>query len=172
MTDPTETTRQLLRRAESYLSALHGSVARHDNLAANLGCAGCELRDQIQAVLAAVSSVVLPLPADRPAVLREAADELGRMDYDTDSNDYGYDTYRDAWNGGVMDGADLLRRLAAAAPQSGQPKARCGRDIETALGTYACERDADHSGDCDERTEGEMSGTEDASATTDEPPSA
>jgi hypothetical protein len=50
------------------------------------------------------------------AVLREAADELGRMDYDTDSNDYGYDTYRDAWNGGVMDGADLLRRLADETP--------------------------------------------------------
>lgn len=48
----------------------------------------------------------------RGAVLREAADELGRMDYDTDSNDYGYDTYRDAWSGGVMDGADLLRRRA------------------------------------------------------------
>ena len=60
---------------------------------------------------------VLPPPADRAAVLREAADALGRMDYDTDSNDYGYDTYRDAWNGGVMDGADLLRRLAAEAQQ-------------------------------------------------------
>jgi hypothetical protein len=55
---------------------------------------------------------VLPAPADRAAVLREAADELGRMDYDTDSNDYGYDTYRDAWNGGVMDGAEELRRMA------------------------------------------------------------
>src|SRR5690606_34479387 len=32
--------------------------------------------------------------------------------YDTDSNDYGYDTYRDAWNGGVMDAADRLRRMA------------------------------------------------------------
>lgn len=60
---------------------------------------------------------VLPAPADRAAILREAAGELGRMDYDTDSNDYGYDTYRDAWNGGVMDGADLLRRMAAEAQQ-------------------------------------------------------
>jgi hypothetical protein len=51
-------------------------------------------------------------PADRAAVLREAAEALGRMDYDTDSNDYGYATYRDAWNGGVMDGAGLLRRMA------------------------------------------------------------
>ncbi|WP_405964797.1 hypothetical protein OG713_34675 [Streptomyces sp. NBC_00723] len=50
---------------------------------------------------------------NRAALLLWAADELGRMDYDTDSNDYGYDTYRDAWNGGVMDGAEKLRRLAA-----------------------------------------------------------
>jgi hypothetical protein len=57
---------------------------------------------------------VLPANTERAAVLVEAAAELGRMDYDTDSNDYGYDTYRDAWNGGVMDGAGLLRRLAAA----------------------------------------------------------
>jgi hypothetical protein len=44
---------ELLRRAEAYLSALHGSVARHDNLAANYGCAGCELRDQIRAAASA-----------------------------------------------------------------------------------------------------------------------
>lgn len=59
---------------------------------------------------------VLPEQTDPAAVLREAAEALGRMDYDTDSNDYGYDTYRDAWNGGVMDGADLLRRLAGETP--------------------------------------------------------
>lgn len=52
-------------------------------------------------------------PTSRAALLLWAADELGRMDYDTDSNDYGYDTFRDAWNGGVMDGAGLLRGLAA-----------------------------------------------------------
>lgn len=46
-TDPTD----LLRRAEAHLSALHGSVARHDNLGVNLGCAGCELRDEIRAEL-------------------------------------------------------------------------------------------------------------------------
>jgi hypothetical protein len=68
----------------------------------------------------------LPAPVDRAAVLLEAAEALGRMDYDTDSNDYGYDTYRDAWNGGVMDGAEELRRLAADAPateeQPAQPR--------------------------------------------------
>jgi ribosomal protein L37AE/L43A len=41
----------LLRDVEAHLSALHGSVARHDNLAANLGCSGCELRDRIRAAL-------------------------------------------------------------------------------------------------------------------------
>jgi hypothetical protein len=46
--EPADRGAVLLRDAESYLSALHGSVARHDNLAANLGCAGCELRDQIR----------------------------------------------------------------------------------------------------------------------------
>lgn len=107
--------------------------------------------DNADAVLA-----VLPPSVDRATVLREAADELGRMDYDTDANDYGYDTYRDAWNGGVMDGADLLRRLIAEVPQSEQVNARCGQDIETALGTYPCERDAGHDGDCDERTETEL----------------
>lgn len=48
---PADQVTGLLRRAEAYLSALHGSVARHDNLAANLACAGCELRDQIRAEL-------------------------------------------------------------------------------------------------------------------------
>lgn len=42
---------ELLKDARSYLSALHGSVARHDQLAANLGCGGCELRDRITAAL-------------------------------------------------------------------------------------------------------------------------
>lgn len=58
----TEQTTRLLRDAENYLSALHGSVARHDNLAANFGCAGCELRDKIGAELCAVSSAD-PAPA-------------------------------------------------------------------------------------------------------------
>jgi hypothetical protein len=53
---PTETAIDLLKRAESYLSALHGSVARHDSLGVNLGCAGCELRDKIRAELAAAAA--------------------------------------------------------------------------------------------------------------------
>jgi hypothetical protein len=122
MTEPAPTALDLLKRAEALLSALHGSVARHDNLAAHLGCAGCELRDLISAALPSLAAVPAAVPPpDRAAVLLEAADELGHMDYDTDSNDYGYDTYRDAWNGGVMDGAEVLRRLAAEPPQP----ARC-----------------------------------------------
>ncbi|WP_435595898.1 hypothetical protein [Streptomyces albogriseolus] len=54
----------LLRDTEHYLSALHGSVARHDNLAANYGCAGCELRDRIAA---AVSAAVAP-PTNQAAL--------------------------------------------------------------------------------------------------------
>jgi hypothetical protein len=54
--DQPETARTLLRDTERYLSALHGSVARHDNLAANLGCAGCELRDRLAVELRAEPS--------------------------------------------------------------------------------------------------------------------
>lgn len=75
----------------------------------------------VQIVTAPPQTYAAAPAVDRAAVLREAADALGRMDYDADSNDYGYDTYRDAWNGGVMDGADLLRRLADEAQQ--QPAA-------------------------------------------------
>lgn len=84
----------------------------------------------------------------RAAALIEAADELGRMDYDTDSNDYGYDTYRDAWNGGVMDGAALLRRLAVEAHGTGtQQPARCphGCDV-TRCPCLACEADDTEAG--------------------------
>jgi len=63
MTDPTETARALLWDAENYLSALHGSVARHDNLAANLGCAGCELRDRLAAALRVPAVVSAAAPS-------------------------------------------------------------------------------------------------------------
>lgn len=45
------THRRLLADVEQHLSALHGSVARHDNLGANLACSGCQLRDQIRDAL-------------------------------------------------------------------------------------------------------------------------
>ncbi|MFR9794279.1 hypothetical protein ACL07V_37595 [Streptomyces sp. MB22_4] len=80
--------------------------------------ADCEYRWRADAEADADAVLsVLPAPDQRAAVLLEAADELGRMDYDADSNDYGYDGYRDAWNGGVMDAAALLRRLAGKAQQ-------------------------------------------------------
>ncbi|MEO3978808.1 hypothetical protein [Streptomyces sp. CAU 1734] len=42
----------LLTDTESYLSALHSTVHRHDNLGADLGCAGCALLGRIKAALA------------------------------------------------------------------------------------------------------------------------
>lgn len=71
----------LLKLAEQYLSALHGSVARHDNIGLNLSCGGCALRDEIRDVLpklAAAVSVPPPAPrADDQAALRQRiADEL------------------------------------------------------------------------------------------------
>jgi hypothetical protein len=47
----TDQTVDLLRQAANYLSALHGSVSRHDNLGADLTCAGCALRDQVETEL-------------------------------------------------------------------------------------------------------------------------
>ena len=61
----------LLRRTEALLSALHGSVARHDNLAADLGCAGCELRDQIRAALAAPAAGLVAVPPTTQTALRD-----------------------------------------------------------------------------------------------------
>lgn len=74
--------------------------------------------DVRQMLTAMLEDITEATPADRAAVLREAAEALGRIDYDTDSNDYGYDTYRDAWNGGVMDAAAELRRVAAETPNT------------------------------------------------------
>jgi hypothetical protein len=66
----TDQTARLLRDAENYLSALHGSVARHDNLAANFGCAGCELRDRLTAALPAAPAV----PAGQASATGRAGD--------------------------------------------------------------------------------------------------
>lgn len=84
---PADQVTGLLRRAEAYLSALHGSVARHDSLAANLACAGCELRDQIRAELRraadeepaqAVGFELRGTAETRDEVLREIGDRLAR----------------------------------------------------------------------------------------------
>lgn len=91
MTDQTD---RLLRDAENYLSALHGSVARHDNLAENYACAGCELRDAIRAALAAPAAVVSPpaTPAATPSrraglrdLIRRAVCEAEGFAWDSDT---------------------------------------------------------------------------------------
>lgn len=74
----------LLRDTEHYLSALHGSVARHDNLAANYGCAGCELRDRIAA---AVSAAVAP-PTDQAALRDRIAQALMQWAESNNSTKY------------------------------------------------------------------------------------
>ena len=57
----------LLKLAEHYLSALHGPVARHDQLGLNLSCGGCALRDEIRDVLPKLAAVVPGAPATRTA---------------------------------------------------------------------------------------------------------
>ncbi|MFE5853568.1 hypothetical protein ACFQ61_10190 [Streptomyces sp. NPDC056500] len=59
----------------------------------------------------------------RAATLREGADAVGRLDYDEDASDYGFDSYRDAWDSGVMDAAKLLRGLADEAAGEQPPAA-------------------------------------------------
>lgn len=58
---------------------------------------------------------VLPPAADRAAVLREAADAVMRLDYMELRADFEYDSQRDAWDGGTIDAAHELRRLADVA---------------------------------------------------------
>ncbi|MFJ1900483.1 hypothetical protein [Streptomyces sp. NPDC088115] len=84
------------------------------------------------------------LRADRATVLREAADVLGRLDFDQDARDYGYDTYRDAWDGGVMDGAGVLRRLADEAQQTEteDDDPICGNQYDDEV----CELEPEHPG--------------------------
>ncbi|MFF4834064.1 hypothetical protein [Streptomyces sp. NPDC001315] len=59
---------------------------------------------------------VLPAAADRAAILREAADAVMRLDYMELRADFEYDSQRDAWDGGTIDAAALLRRMADDAP--------------------------------------------------------
>jgi len=99
----TDRAADLLRRTESYLSALHGSVARHDNLGANLGCAGCELRDQLAAALRRMADET-PQPSVDLPTLAAALDGLHTL-IATSSRDW--QTYRvDAWLWAVLCGWD------------------------------------------------------------------
>jgi hypothetical protein len=81
---------RLLCDAERYLSALHGSVARHDNLAANYGCAGCELRDRITAELHAVPAEVAPA-TDRAALRDRIARLMEGRDFDFEMLEFATD---------------------------------------------------------------------------------
>ena len=65
----------LLKLAEHYLSALHGSVARHDQLGLNLSCGGCALRDEIRGVLPTLDAAVVAPP---PATRADARDRIRR----------------------------------------------------------------------------------------------
>jgi hypothetical protein len=167
--DPTA---RLLRDAENYLSALHGSVARHDNLAANLSCAGCELRDRLGVELRAVSSAappadraelrdrirravceasgfawdsdmlepdeygevadavlaVLPAPADRAAILQEAATRL-EADMERFFAEWPDEPRNSPYALGRKDAATELRRVADEAQQ---PETQADDGAETA----------------------------------------
>lgn len=110
-------------------------------------CARLAVAQRNLAAYDADPAAVLPAPVDpavvRATALREGAAALGRMDYDTDSNDYGYDTYRDAWNGGVMDGAGLLGRMADETPRPAvalaTPCTRCPHPYNWHASRGACE---------------------------------
>ena len=71
-----------------------------------------EYGEHADAVLA-----VLPADTGRAAVLREAADAVWAMDYEADGKDYGFDSIKDAWDGGTMDASKYLRRMADEAQQ-------------------------------------------------------
>jgi hypothetical protein len=138
MTDPTDPNHQFLTTLANLGIASHRLDQIRD--AARLHRQQLIGSSELYAVIEADSPATPAVPAPatgRAAVLREAADELGRMDYDTDSNDYGYDGYRDAWNGGVMDAAALLRRLAGEAQQDeALPRCTCG---DTACESELCD---------------------------------
>ncbi|MGI3199632.1 hypothetical protein ACRJ4W_15375 [Streptomyces sp. GLT-R25] len=111
MTGPT-TALALLRDTENYLSALHGSVARHDHLAANLACAGCELRDRIAAALPELTAE--QPHTDRTAVLREAYEiaYAEGMRLNALEAEIGVGPYR-----GALAVAHLLRKAISGAQQ-------------------------------------------------------
>ena len=102
----------------------------------------------IMEVLADAVLAVLPEPADRAAVLNEAADAVFAMDFDEYvENDENIDSIREAWDLGTIHGMELLRRLAAEAQpvcaECGHPKGahREGDDPVTPGTCGACEAD-------------------------------
>jgi hypothetical protein len=68
---------------------------------------------------------VLPEPADRAAILAEAADAVFALDYDVmvgEEGDENLGSMREAWDLGTIHAEKLLRRLAAEAPATTQPE--------------------------------------------------
>lgn len=93
MPTPADTLRaaaELLADTDRYLGALHTAVARHDNLGADLTCAGCQLHARISPTLAAARELLSeaqqpPAGADEqePTQLRWGLDDVMWGDDDT-----------------------------------------------------------------------------------------
>ena len=148
----------LLKLAEHYLSALHGSVARHDNLGLNLSCGGCALRDEIRAVLPTLdAAVVAPPPATRADARDRIAEALYAHNHPgwaryTDLDQDERDTYLARANAVLavlpppVDRAAVLREAADA------PAAECSAQHHRFDDGRLCIRAAQHRGDhIDER---------------------
>lgn len=146
----------LLKLAEHYLSALHGSVARHDNLGLNLSCGGCALRDEIRDVLPKLAAVVPGAPAtrtaDRIAEALYAHNHPGWATRYTDLDQDERDTYLARADAVLavlpppVDRAAVLREAADA------PAAECSAQHHRFDDGRLCIRAAQHRGDhIDER---------------------
>ncbi|MBP5870887.1 hypothetical protein QBB33_34910 [Streptomyces scabiei] len=89
--------------------------------------------DQLNAERAADAVLsVLPAPADRAAVLTEAADAVFALDYDVmvgEEGDENLGSMREAWDLGTIHAEKLLRRLAAEAPHA-ETRPRRGDAVE------------------------------------------
>ena len=123
-------------------------AALRDRIAKAL--AGAELKPPFPHCLAMADAVlgVLPEPADRPAVLREATDAVFGLSFDELRSDTEFVSYEQAWNLGTIDASNLLRRLAGGAGAAEPPAAECSaqnRNYES--GPRLCIRAAQHHGD-------------------------
>ena len=99
------------------------------------------------------AAVPAPPPADRAAILTEAADAVFALDYDVmvgEEGDENLGSMREAWDLGTIHAEKLLRRLAAEAPpvcvECGHPQAvhREGDDPVTPGTCSACSDDDRH----------------------------
>ena len=106
----TDNIRDLLTRADAYLTATH--TARHDVIAEGGRCAGCQLRDDIRAAASAVP-VAAP-PTEQAAQLTEAERTMLRYALDqAQEHIWSRDGFTDEDQAAVTS----LRRLADASPE-------------------------------------------------------